>query len=475
MIPIVTPEEMAAVDAAAPEPVDVLIERAGGAVARTARTMLGGTYGRVVNVIAGKGNNGADGRAAATRLTAGGVKVRVFDAKDCPPVLPPADLVIDAAYGTGFKGTWSAPEVGGADVLAVDVPSGVDGLTGEAHGRPLAAARTVTFAALKPGVLLGDGATLTGTVEVADIGLDMSGARAHLVEPADVRSWLQPRARDAHKWTAAVRMVAGSAGMTGAAHLASASAQRAGSGMVTLSSPGIEADPPVEVVQRHVPDTGWAKAVLDGLDRFHALVIGPGLGREEATVDSVRELVAAAELPVLVDGDGLYALSWSADGAVAVLRDRRDATVLTPHDGEYGLLTGQRPDADRIAACRRLAADLRCVVLLKGSTTVVADAGGDVLVTMTGDARLATAGTGDVLSGIIGALLAAGTPALRAAAAGAWIHGRAAHLGPRVGLVASDLLDAIPVVLSQVVSERPGRASTVTVDSASERSSEVLA
>ncbi|MGH9272823.1 MAG: ADP-dependent NAD(P)H-hydrate dehydratase, partial [Ilumatobacteraceae bacterium] len=123
---------------------------------------------------------------------------------------------------------------------------------------------------------------------------------------------------------------------------------------------------------------------------------------------------------------------------------------LTPHDGEYGLLSGHRPDADRIAACRRLAVALGCVVLLKGSTTVVADAAGDVLVTMTGDARLATAGTGDVLSGIIGALQASGTPALQAAAAGAWIHGRAAHLGPPVGLVASDLLDAIPVVLAEL-------------------------
>ena len=321
------------------------------------------------------------------------------------------------------------------------------------RGRPLAASRTVTFAALKPGLVLGDGATMAGTVEVADIGLDTSGASAHLVEPMDVGSWLRSRARDAHKWSAGVRMVAGSAGMTGAAHLASASAQRAGSGMVTLSSPGIDAHPPVEVVQHQVPGTGWAKIVLDGLDRFHALVVGPGLGREEATVAAVRELVAAAELPVLVDGDGLYALSWSDAGAAPVLRGRRDATVLTPHDGEYGLLTGQRPGADRIAACRRLAADVGGVVLLKGPTTVVADAAGGVLVTMTGDARLATAGTGDVLSGIIGALLAIGLPALQAAAAGAWIHGRASRLGPPLGLVASDLLAAIPVVLDEVVCE----------------------
>ncbi|CAN5817038.1 hypothetical protein BH18ACT2_BH18ACT2_07870 [soil metagenome] len=450
MTPIVTPEEMAAIDAAAPEPVEVLIERAGAAVARTARAVLGGTYARPVKAIASKGHNGADGRAAARRLEAAGVAVRTFDAAEVPALLPPADLVIDAAYGTGFKGTWDAPDVETSAVLAVDLPSGVDGLTGEVRGHPLAATRTVTFAALKPGLLLGAGAALAGAVEVADIGLDTSTARAHLVEEADVRSWLRPRQRDTHKWSAAVRLVAGSPGMTGAAHLASAAAQRAGSGMVTLSSPGIEAQPPVEVVQKRLDETGWAPAVLDGLDRFHALVIGPGMGRRERTVEAARELIAKAELPVLVDGDGLYALSWATEGAAPVLRGRADPTVLTPHDGEFGLLAGQRPDADRIAACRRLAFQLGCGVLLKGSTTIVADAAGDVLVTTTGDARLATAGTGDVLSGIIGALLSGGLAPARAAAAGAWIHGMAARLGPPIGLVASDLLDAIPTVMDRL-------------------------
>jgi len=162
VIPIVTPEEMRAIDAAAPEPVEVLIDRAGAAVARLAREMMGGTYGRTVNVIAGKGNNGNDGRAAAARLRERGVRVRMFDAADCPPRLPDADLVIDAAYGTGFRGEWRAPRVGRAPVLAVDIPSGVDGLTGEACPGVLAADRTVTFAALKPGLLLGAGLALGG-------------------------------------------------------------------------------------------------------------------------------------------------------------------------------------------------------------------------------------------------------------------------------------------------------------------------
>ncbi len=162
MIPIVTPAEMAAIDAAAAEPVDVLVGRAGAAVARAARRMLGGTYGRVVNVIAGKGNNGADGRVAGELLAGAGVTVRVFDAAACPASLPPADLVLDAAYGTGFRGEWTAPAVGAARVLAVDIPSGVDGLTGVAVPGTLAATETVTFAAIKPGLIVNDGKQLAG-------------------------------------------------------------------------------------------------------------------------------------------------------------------------------------------------------------------------------------------------------------------------------------------------------------------------
>ena len=450
MIPIVTPEEMAAIDAASPEPVDVLIERAGSAVARMARQMLGGTYGRRVNVIAGKGNNGNDGRAAARLLDAAGVRVRTFDAANCPPSLPDADLIIDGAYGTGFRGEWRAPRVGAAPVLAVDIPSGVNGLTGEASRGALPADRTVTFAALKPGLLLAAGRNLAGDVEVVDIGLDTTRARAHLVEGEDVAAWWRPRPPTAHKWSRAVRIVAGSPGMTGAARLAAGAAQRAGSGMVTLSSPGVEADAPPEVVRRRLPAFDWSATVLEDLHRFHAVVIGPGLGREEYTVTAVRATIRQAAIPVIVDGDGLFALAWDPDGAGPLVRRRESPTVLTPHDGEYGLLVGHRPDADRIDAVRRLAADLRAVVLLKGPVTVVGDPDGDVLVVASGDARLATAGTGDVLSGVIGALLGTGMDPFRAAASGAWIHAEAARRGPPVGLVAGDLVDVLPDVLAEL-------------------------
>jgi ADP-dependent NAD(P)H-hydrate dehydratase / NAD(P)H-hydrate epimerase len=450
VIPIVTPAQMRAIDAAAAEPVDVLIGRAGSATAWAARRMLGGAYGRTVHVIAGKGNNGNDGRAAAAQLARWGVRVQVHAADACPPALEPADLVIDAAYGTGFRGEWWAPQAGTTPILAVDIPSGVDGLTGEAGRGVLPADRTVTFAALKPGLLFGAGRWLAGTVEVAHIGLDATATMAHLVDGADVRRWWRPRPPTAHKWTRAVRVVAGSPGMTGAAHLAAAAAQRAGAGMVTLSTPGVEPDGPIEVVGRRILGFDWAGAVLEDLDRYHALVIGPGMGREDHTVESVREVVLKAAAPVVIDGDGLFALAWNATGTADVLRRRQAPTILTPHDGEFGILTGNRPGPDRLAAARRLSADTGAVVLLKGPTTVVAGPDGDARVVTAGDARLATAGTGDVLSGVVGALAATGMPPLHAAVAAAWIHGAAAERGPRIGLVARDLLDALPATLADL-------------------------
>jgi ADP-dependent NAD(P)H-hydrate dehydratase / NAD(P)H-hydrate epimerase len=452
MLPIVTPEEMAALDAGAPVPYEVLIERAGAAVARAALRMLGGAYGRTVNVICGKGNNGADGRIAARQLTAKGVRVRVFDVASCPSVLPPSDLVIDAAYGTGFHGSWSPPDIGGTPVLAVDLPSGVDALTGDIEGEVLVAAHTVTFTALKPGLLMPPGSALAGELELVDIGIDVGWARANLVQAADVVGWWPERDDYAHKWRTAVRVIAGSSTMTGAARLVSQAAMRTGAGMVQLSVLGMTlADAPIEIVQRPLPSTAWAAAALATLDRFHTVVVGPGLGRSDDTAANIRKFVIEAPLPMVIDGDGLFALGWSSEGATALLRRRTEPTVLTPHDGEYTLLSGSQPGIDRMVAARRLAADSGCTVLLKGAATIVADPDGDALVVTAGDARLATAGTGDVLSGIIAALLASGMEPLRAAAAGAWVHGQAGRRGQRHGLVASDLPDLIPAVLDELL------------------------
>lgn len=450
MLPIVTPAQMRAIDDAAADRLDELVERAGSAVSRAAIRQLGGTYGRTVNVIAGPGNNGADGRVAARLLRDRGVRVRMYSAASCPRSLPPADLVIDAAYGTGFHGSWQPPDVGDSAVLAVDIPSGVDGLTGHAEGAVLAADRTITFAALKPGLVFPPGAELAGQLELADIGLDVPFADAHLAQRDDVAGWWRSRPTDDHKWRSALRVVAGSRGMTGAASLVVAGAQRAGAGMVHLSIPGLDASFDTEAVQRPIPVSGWATVVLQSLDRFRALVLGPGLGRSDQTAASARHVAVESPVPTVVDGDGLFALAWNADGAASLLRHRHAPTVLTPHDGEFALLAGAPPGGDRIAAARRLAADTRCIVLLKGPATVVAEPGGRVLVTTTGDARLATAGTGDVLAGIVGALLAAGTPPFEAAAAAAWIHGQAGRAAPAAGMIASDLPGLLPGVLESL-------------------------
>ena len=457
MIPIVTPEDMGAIDRAAPEPVEVLIGRAGAAVARAALDLLGGAYGRRVVVVAGKGNNGNDGREAARRLRQRGVSVRIIDAADRPESIEACDLVIDAAYGTGFRGDYRAPVVrDGVPVLAVDIPSGIDGLTGAlpsgSEPRVLLADRTVTFAALKPGLVLQPGASYHGDIDLVDIGLDVPSASSWLVEADDVRAWLPERDPSTHKWQTAVWVVAGSPGMDGAAALVSAGAQRSGAGYVRLSMPGGGVDAPhvpVEVVRTALPAQGWAAQVVDGLDRFAAVVVGNGIGTEEGTAEQVRQLISSLagrdrEPTVVVDADGITALGRSARDLVG------SNMILTPHDGEYARLAGGRPPADRLAAARDLAGQLGCVVLLKGGPTVIADPDGKVLVVDSGDARLATAGTGDVLAGIIGGLAAQGLDPLRAAAAGAFLHGQAGDLGWRHGLVAGDLPALLPAVLDRL-------------------------
>jgi len=449
MLPVLDPAEMAAVDAAAVEPVAVLIERAGGAVAREALSLLGGAYGRRVVVLAGKGNNGADGRAAAGFLRRRGVRATVLDAASAPARLPPADLLIDAAYGTGFRGEHDPPSADATPVLAVDIPSGVDGRTGEVRGRAWSARRTVTFAALKPGLLLEPGRSLAGEVVLADIGLEVTGARAGLVVSEDVAGWVPTRRAVSHKWNAAVLVVAGSAGMAGAAHLAAAAAQRAGAGMVRLGTPGVDDDRgrPIEAVGLALPAEGWAGAVLEVAERFGAVVVGPGLGRAPSVDAEVQCLARSCDRPLLVDGDGLAGLGRDAP---ELLRARTAPTVLTPHDGEYERLTGGPVDPDRLRAARSLSARTGAVVLLKGATTVVAEPAGEVAL-VRGDRRLATAGTGDVLSGVIGAFLAGGTSPFAAAAAGAWVHARAARRGPAAGLVAGDLPELVAAALAEVV------------------------
>jgi NAD(P)H-hydrate epimerase len=453
---VLTRDEMRAADAAALADVshETLVRRAGTAVGVAALGMLGGAYGRRVIVVAGKGSNGADGRVAAALLERRGARVQVVEAETVGggAPLPPCDLVIDGAYGTGFRGSYDAPGVPeGAAVLAIDIPSGVDADTGEAPGDAVRADRTVTFAALKPGLLQGAGPARGGTVEVADIGIGFPTPQAALVEDADVVASVPARVRGVNKWTTAVGVAAGSAGMEGAAVLCTRGAMAAGSGMIRLGSPG---DPttawPTEVVRMRLPAEGWSGAFLEAAAKCKAIVIGPGLGTGDAVAEEIRAVVANAPVPLVIDADALTALGDSS--SARTLLDKRSApSILTPHDGEYARVAGSPPGEDRLAAARRLAEAVGAVVLLKGPLTAVARPGGgatDVLLSDAGGPALATAGSGDVLSGIIGAFLARGVGAQEAAALAAHVHGRAASLGPAEGLVAGDLPGLVARFLS---------------------------
>ena len=451
MKPVLTSAEMAAVDEEAQGRVglDVLVARAGFAVCRTAVACMGGTYGRRVVVVAGKGHNGDDGRVAAALLTRRGAVVTVYDVAAAPEELPGCDLVIDAAYGTRFHGEYTAPRPpDDATVLAVDVPSGLVADTGRATPGAVRADLTVTFGALKPGLVLGRGPELAGAVLVEPIGLEVGTPAQHLVEDADL-AWLPARDPQGNKWDTAVYVVAGSPGMFGAAGLAAEGAIRAGAGMVRLGSPGVAPGtiPVVEAVCRPIPASDWAGPVLAELVRCRAVVVGPGLGRAEAAIRGVLELVAGAEVPVVIDADGLFALGTARD-AGALLKRRSRPTIVTPHDGEYARLAGAPPGDDRLAAARRLAEELGAYVLLKGPATVVAAPGGEALIVAAGSSRLSTAGTGDVLSGVIGALVARGLEPLQACGLAAHVHGRAAAMGLSEGLEAGDLPVLVAAVLS---------------------------
>lgn len=483
-IPVVTPSEMEAIDKSAIaelsrehiNPLEVLISRAGEAVAAKARKMLkelyGQCYGRRVLVLAGKGNNGKDGKEAARRLRSRGAQVLVIDIADqtAPPKsFQPIDLIIDAAYGTGLSRPFSLPEfIRQQDrhipVLAVDIPSGVCGLTGEVLVEAMPATATVVFGAYKPGLLFGEGKTLSGEAEVAAIGLDVSSAKARVLTDASLVALLPKRVADAHKWNAACWVVGGSPGMTGAPSLAASAAYRAGAGYVRVSTPAEMAEPAqinsstvstvLEAVGFALPAQCWGEAALQASSKFHSLVVGPGLTASDETSKSVQQLLASdavlsGRLAMVIDGGALEALGQGLMEAPLVPSEHLPQVVLTPHDKEYSYLFGAPPATDRIKAARELASSTGTVVLLKGTTTVVAHPDGSVLLSATGDQRLATAGTGDVLAGIIGALLAQGLDAFYAAALGAELHGQAARLAVAHGFIASDICDLLPQVLQK--------------------------
>lgn len=484
MDPVVTPEAMAGADArtiAAGTPVEVLMERAGRAVAWTVRGALAGTYGRRVVVVCGKGNNGGDGLVAARVLASWGVRTTVcklaagIDRRRFTSALASADAVVDAMFGTGLRdalrddAAWIAEQLAGfrGEVIAVDIPSGVDGLTGETPGHAVQATRTVTFAARKPGLVFEPGRSRAGDVVVADIGIVIDGDAdrpAGLVTADDVAGWLPSRAPDAHKWRSGVLTVGGSGGMTGAPMLVSHAAMRAGAGIVWCALPGqaaAQAASGSEVITKPLPADGAgvltrraADVLLADVPRFAALAVGPGLGGvgDPDVQFVVRTLVAEGRQPMVLDADGLNALAGDLT-QLAARRTLGAPIVLTPHAGEYQRLMGAPVGADRLAAAQALAERAGAVVLLKGPGTVIAEPQGRVVLNPTGHAELATAGSGDVLTGVVAGFLARGAGPFEAAAAGAWVHGRTADRlveadGP--GLVAGDLVAGLARTLQEL-------------------------
>jgi len=435
-----TAEEMRAAESG--HDVEAMMALAGGGVALEAMRAFRDAVSWTV--VCGGGANGGDGRIAAEALREAGREVLVVDAKAGETGLGSPEAIVDALFGTGFAGEPRADAAAliermngtGVPVVAVDVPSGVDASTGEVAGAAVRAALTVTMHAPKVGLAVAPGRFLAGEVVAVDIGLPATETRHRLVTRAVLGLVPRKTASDTKYSAGSVLVVGGSPGMTGAATLTARAAFRADAGYVAICAPA--ASLPVletlvvEAVKRPLEDVDAA------LERASALAIGPGLGRTHAEL--VRRLLEA-ERPAVVDADGLHELQPF---------EREAPTVLTPHSGELARLLGRESawvDAHRLEALAETVETYRCVVLLKGADTLIGAPGEGVLVCANDVPALATAGTGDVLSGIVAAFLAKGMDARIAAAAAATAHAAAAELGPERGLVASDVVDALPDAL----------------------------
>jgi ADP-dependent NAD(P)H-hydrate dehydratase / NAD(P)H-hydrate epimerase len=478
-----------------------LMERAGAGVARAVERLA---PDGPVTVVCGKGNNGGDGLVAARLLREAGRAVTVVvvgrgadlggDAREnllrlpgeAPVRLRGADrmpgessgpfaesaAVVDALLGTGFAGephgavaeAIDAVNAVGAPVVSVDVPSGVDASSGVVAGRAVRAAVTVTFHAAKPGLWIRPGKAHAGQVEAIDIGIprgapDTARAAVGLIGPP-VLDELPRRGASSTKFSSGhVLVVGGSRGLTGAPRMAAEAAMRAGAGYVTACVPAslqaiLASGGPPELMTRGLPDEDGAlaatgvQAVLEAADRGGSLALGPGLGRSSAAFACARELAGRASVAMVLDADGLNAHA----GRLGELAGRRAPTVLTPHAGELGRLLelpSEEIERERLRHVRAAARLARAVVVLKGDDTLIADPDGRVAVSPGDSPALATAGSGDVLTGVIAALLAQGVPAFTAAAAGVWLHAEAGRRaaqalgGVAEGVIASDVIAAL--------------------------------
>ncbi len=510
---LATPDEMRQMDRAAAESYGVsglaLMENAGAAVARVAyrvatraaRTELccrgGPARSMSVCILAGRGNNGGDGFAAARHLAGYGARVSVYVVGDPCAIqgdaranldamvksgiavvpligegawnavradLAASDVIIDAVLGTGARGAPS-PEAARAislmnespaPIVAVDVPSGVHALTGEVAGECVIAHITVTLALAKTGLLTYPGASCVGRVVVDGIGMppalvESSGIRTRLTTPDDVRVALPVRRPDAHKGDfGRVLIVAGSLGMSGAPSLAAMGALRSGAGLVHLSVPAViagEVSARHAEVMTHPTPEGNLPAILEMATACQAVVVGPGMSRGERTSAIVDAMIAELRVPLVLDADAVNVLA----GRAQALREAKAPVVLTPHPGELGRLLGVGADEinrDRLGWARRAALETGATVVLKGARTVIADRTGEAYVNPTGNPGMATAGMGDVLAGVIGSLCAAGLSGLAAGYCSAYIHGLAGDFAARKrgwdGMVAGDVLAHVP-------------------------------
>jgi hydroxyethylthiazole kinase-like uncharacterized protein yjeF len=478
-------------------PDGALMQKAAAGLASVCAALLradpGFVYGARVAVLAGSGDNAGDALYAGARLARRGAAVTaiVTGPKTHPGGLSAlraaggrvtgetdpidhADLIIDGLLGIGGRGGLREPFAGlaaqaeqarqaGATVVAVDLPSGIDADTGTVDGPAVRADITVTFGALKPGLLIDPGAGHAGTVELVDIGLG-----PHLPEEPDatapqgddIRALLPRPGAESDKYRRGVLgLLAGSDRYTGAALLSAGGAVHGGAGMVRV----VTADTPAALVRQAWPETVISVHPDDpdwdlpgSVGRVQAWVAGPGMGTDEGATARLTAIMRT-DLPVLVDADGLTILSQHQD-----LLPRNAPTLITPHAGELARLLGTDPadvEARRLEHARRAAAELGVTVLLKGSTTVIAAPdGGPVLVNPTGTPWLATAGSGDVLSGLAGALLAQGLPPAQAGLAAAYLHGLAGRLAAAPGetgghaapVGASDLVRALPAAFRSV-------------------------
>jgi NAD(P)H-hydrate epimerase len=486
-----------------------LMENASCAVANQAIEMLEFQPGRKrITILCGKGNNGGDGLAAARHLTEYGALVSVYLAgsvsdltgdaahnrdrwiatggelvavgrfEDIPDSAWTTDLLIDGLLGTGTRGNISnllEEIIGRANnskcpILSIDIPSGINGETGQSLGSAIHSAETVTFACPKPGLLLGEGRKCAGRLTCVDIGIPdvvIEGVRPAIwqVEPEDVASRLPRRAIDAHKWDVGfVFILTGSPGLTGAGCLSALAALRTGAGQVIAGVPA-SLNPIYEVklteaMSDPLPEEEGGCLGLVALERIlarvawaDAVAIGPGLGRSELTGDLIQALIPKINKPLVLDADALWHLAKRPE----LLKNLPPNSILTPHIVEMSRLTGLTPETiaeDRIAVTRKFAAEWNAVIHLKGAPSLTVIPDGSVFFNTTGNPGMATGGSGDVLTGVMTALLAGGMKPDDAAWSGAFLHGRAGDLAAEmrggVGLIASDFIDRLPTTLREL-------------------------